>query len=351
LKTVLVNGRFLTRRTTGVERYARGLFNALHRAAADVRFLVAVPPGEIVDPPAGWPLRVDGGPVGGILWEQARLPRLLKKWGADILWSPCNTGPWSVKDQIVTIHDASVFAGPQWFSWKFRAYYQWLQRALGRRVRRVLTDSFFSRDELVRHGVAPAEKVAVVPAGVALTDVPAARNEKDYVFCLGSRDPRKNLERLLAAWAAVPLDVKGGRRLKVAGGGGRAFGGENGGTAGPDVDFLGYVPDADLPALFDGAQALVFPSLYEGFGLPPLEAMARGVPALVSDIPPLRELCGDAVLYCDPLSPGDIADRLKDLLLDENRRRALAAAGRRRAEAYTWERAADVFLAVLRESR
>lgn len=352
MRTLVVNGRFLTQRITGVQRYAREMLGALAPLAAGRwRIVLAVPAGSLEPPAPAADVVQDDSRLTGHAWEQLRLPWLFRRLKGDLLWSPCNTGPAAVGAQAVTIHDAAVFAGPGWFSPAFGAYYRALHRLLGRRCRRVLTDSAFSRDELARFHVAPAAKLRVVPAGTALR-APADRPVPGapYLFMLGSRDPRKNAAALLDAWRLMPEDLRRGRELVIAGGGARSFSDERAGPVPPGVRFLGRVDDEELPGLYAGAEALVAPSIYEGFGLPPLEAMAVGTPVLASDIPPHREVCGEAAAYFDPRDARGMADALTAFFFNPERRGEMAEMGRRRAALFSWGAAARSLLGVLEEA-
>lgn len=356
-RTIALNGLFLTQPLTGVQRYAREVSAAVARAAGPRLRLVAVVPrgrggdrtSAALDPPPGIEVKIDETRLPAALWVQIRLPRLVRKLGADLLWSPTNVGPLSVRRHVVTIFDASVFAHPECFSRSFRAYYRALLPRLARRALRVVTISEHSRRELVQQGVATAGALEVVPCGVSpqfrTGGAPgswAAR--QPYVLTVGSRDPRKNLAGLAAAWR---LGGEALPRLLVAGGEARAFARELVPELPPGVELLGRVSEEDLRGLYAGAELFVFPSLYEGFGLPPLEAMACGVPVLVSDIPAHREVCGDAGHYFDPRDPASIAAAVRQVLGSPPERARLRAAGLRRALGYTWERAGAAMTAIL----
>ena len=362
MKTILINGRFLTQRLTGVQRYAREMTRALGRMArARYRVLVAAPCGAVDTHSLGVEVLEDSSyRIGeassvwvGSFWQHWRLPALVKSTGADLLWSPCNVGPLWPKRHVVTIHDAAVFAGPAWYSWSFGTYYRLLVPRLGHQATRVVTDSAFSKAELIRYGVADPSRIAVVGAGVGPEFHPGVLRgdaAKPYVLTLGSRDPRKNVRTLVAAWRLLPVDIKQGAVLRIAGEDAGSFPSEGLGLLPPDVEILGGVPQNDLPALYAGARAFIFPSLYEGFGLPPLEAMACGTPVLASDIPALREVCGDAALYCDSLDAQKLADALARLLTDDGELEArLRPAGIARARAFGWDRAASALLRVFDE--
>lgn len=347
MKTILINGRFLTQQMTGVQRYARDMAAALQGLKRpDFRFVLAVPDGKRRSPFPDMEIIEDRSRLRGMWWEQLRLPRLMRKIGASLLWNPCNTGPVAVSRQVVTIHDASVFAGSGWFSAPFRVYYRLLQPALGRRAAAIVTDSQFSKDELVRCRIAPLQKISVVPPMVSplfqAVDAQAAAKGgmPPFVLCIASRNPRKNVKGLIRAWTLLPESVKAGTELVIAGGHSPAHAKDPLDAIPRDVRLLGYVSDEKLAELYRQARAFLFPSLYEGFGLPPLEAMACGTPVLASHIAPLKESCGESVLYCDPSSPSSIAEGISRLLTDEALRKDLAARGPERAAAFQQGRSA-----------
>jgi len=357
---VAVSGAFLTQPLTGAQRYAGELLDAMaERSAGRVRFTLLVPTGggRRIEraPPAGVDVRRDATPWPTAWWTQRRLPRLVAGEAADLLWSPANVGPLSVARQVVTILDAAVFACPEAFSLPFRTYYRWLLPRLGRRAARVVTISEFSRGELGRWGIAGADRVDVVPPGVAAVFRPEADTSrwdalKPYVLAVGSRDPRKDLEVLLRAWREVAPRLRPSRRLAIAGGTSSIFAREPPGEPAAGVTVLGRVADEDLAGLYAGAECLVYPSRYEGFGLPPLEAMASGVPAIVARAASLPEACGEAALYVEPGDPQGLASAIETLCGDAALASRLRRLGARQAERWSWERSADLMLDVLRRA-
>jgi glycosyltransferase involved in cell wall biosynthesis len=345
---IVMNGRFLHQDMTGVQRYAHEL---LERLRPDLR--VVAPPGPL-------------GAARGHLWEQAVLPRLCR--GA-LLWSPGNTGPLACANQVVTIHDASTLDHPEWFSGKFAMWYRFLLPRLARRVRKVITVSEFSRRELVRLCGLPEEKVVAIHNGISPRFAPAPEEqqaalrqrhglEKPFVLYLGSLEPRKNVGALLAAWKNLaPRDCE----LVLAGAASRIFRERGFADLPPGTKLLGRVDDDELPALLSAAQAFAFPALYEGFGFPPLEAMACGTPVLCSNTTSLPEVCGPAfdpadptssgaVLYFDPHNVDELTAQLaRALALDGAARQSLAVRGRAQAARFTWDECALRTAAVLRE--
>jgi glycosyltransferase involved in cell wall biosynthesis len=342
---VAVNGSFLIKPVAGVQRYAHENMRAFRRLGIE-DLLILAPHGYSEDEYCGYKVIRDNLPWQHRLmwlWEQVRLPYLLRKTDVRLLWSPANTGPVLVRRQVVTIHDASVFANPAWFSFALRTIYRFILPALGRAAAGVLTDSEFSKSELIKHKVAPERKISVVPCGVGaeFSDAITSPGGEGFVLCVGSRDPRKNVPRLVRAWQLMDKEAKRGMKLLVAGGGGRMFAQEFLGEAPEDVEFLGYVNEEELIDLYRRAVLFVYPSLYEGFGLPPLEAMACGTPVITSSVSSLPEVVGDAAMLVDPYDVEEISGAIQKLLADQELQGELKKRGLERSSRFTWERTAE----------
>jgi glycosyltransferase involved in cell wall biosynthesis len=218
-----------------------------------------------------------------------------------------------------------------------------------RRAAGFICVSAATRDDLVGRHPALAERTVVIPHGVSarFSRAPAAGTparyglDGDYVLAVGTREPRKNLPRLVEAFVGLPPEVRKGRRLAVAGPPGWSDSEiEALATTHDDVVLLGYVDDQDLAGLYAGAAVFAFPSLAEGFGMPVLEAMAAGTPVLTSDRSSLSEVAGDAALLVDPTDTVSIREALRRILSDSALRSDLAAKGRERAAGFTWRRCA-----------
>jgi len=290
------------------------------------------------------------GRLSGHLWEQVELP-LYARGG--VLWGLCNTGPFFHKTQIITIHDAQVLIHPENFSPLFRTFYRLLWPWLGNRAKSILTVSNFSKSELVNTKIAAPEKIRVVPNGAdhilrAEADARVLARHglepKRYVLAIGSLTKTKNLSAIVEARhkikdPSLKLALAG---LANAG----VFKGADLPTH-PESVYLGFVDDGELRALYENALCLAFPSLYEGFGLPPLEAMTCGCPVVSSTAPALREVCGQAALFCDPTDPDAFAQAIENLSRNDPARQALIAAGKPQAAQFTWAKAAEKALAVL----
>jgi alpha-1,3-rhamnosyl/mannosyltransferase len=227
-----------------------------------------------------------------------------------------------------------------------------------RRAQALLSISEATRRDLVERFPAAAGKAVVVPLAAdpafaarvpdAERDAVLAEHglERPFVLCTGTLEPRKNLTRLLDAWARLPAPVRTGHDLVLVG----PRGWERDEVlrrAGEEVRVLGFLPDAQLVALYQACRVFAYPSLYEGFGLPVLEAMAAGAPVVTSDVSSLPEVGGDAVAYADPRDTASIAGALERLLTDAAERARLAAAGPRRAAGFSWDRTAAEMLAAL----
>lgn len=342
-KLILINGRFISQPVTGVQRYAREVISALVKSGStQFKFIIVMPDRNSFEPFPDVEVFRDSSFLPTAIWQQIRLPLLRKKLKADLLWSPCNIGPMFAEGHVITMQDAATFAGPEWFSLPFSMYYRRIFPLLGRRATRVLTSSFFSKKEIVRYGIADAEKIRVIPGGVStkFTYTNSRIFDFPYLLTVGSRDPRKNTARLIESWNKLPANVKNNRKLVIVGREIRSFSSEGFSKIPDDVQFAGYMSDNDLTALYSGADAFVFPSLYEGFGLPPLEAMACGCPVIASKTASLPEVCGDAAYYIDPYSVESITDGIYTVLTDETLRQSLRKKGLERAKLYSWEKSA-----------
>jgi glycosyltransferase involved in cell wall biosynthesis len=324
-----VNLRTLGYRITGVQRYLLSLLPHMPAELDSVK-----------------PSRALQG-IKGHLWEQLYLPTQLKR---RLLWSPGNTGPVGVSRQVLTVHDVASLDRPEWFERKFALWYAAMLPRLICKVRAIITVSHFSKERIVRLTGVEAERVHVVFNGVGQHFHPAdskAVNQMrtdfkltgPYILFVGSLEPRKNLALLLEAWQLGGFD---GATLAVVGASGHMFPKFKLDSIPKGVRLLGSVKDEILPVLYSGATAFVYPSIYEGFGLPPLEAMACGCPVAVSDIPAHREVCGETAIYFDPFIPEEISSKLERLLqLDGATRASLAEQGLQRAARFTWEGAAS----------
>lgn len=340
---MFVNARISLAPLTGVNRY---LAEVLAAWPGD-------PPPQL-RPPA-WAARG----VPGHLWEQLVLPRRL---GAELLWSPVHSGPIGYAPQVVTVHDVVPLDHPEWLHPRFARWYRWMLPRLLGRAERLIAVSGFTRDRVVANLAIDPARIEVIALGVnpRFAPVEAASIERmraalglgdrPYLLSLGSLEPRKNLTGLLDAWQRALPQLPDDLQLAVAGAAGRSavFGNGKQQPWPPRCLALGRVDEAMLPALYAGAECFVYLSHYEGFGLPPLEAMACGTPALVSDIEVFREISGDAALRVAPDNPATIAEALIRIATQPELRREYAERGRACAARYCWRDTASATAELLR---
>jgi glycosyltransferase involved in cell wall biosynthesis len=293
------------------------------------------------------------GPVGMplTLWEQCLLP-----WSArdGVLLNLAGAAPAFARRQVCMLHDAAVFDHPEAYTRRFTGWYRWLYRRLARQALALLTVSNFSRERLAFHLGVSASRFALVPNGGdhldaiepdgTVLDCHGLRGQR-FLLAVGSDNPTKNHAALLAAFARLPRDD--GLRLVLVGGGNDAVFASRAHVEPSGVLRTGALGDAQLKALYAHALALVFPSLYEGFGLPPLEAMASGCVVAAARTASLPEVCGAAALYFDPHDVDDMAASLQRVCGDATLRQALRAAGTRQATAFSWSASASALLAAL----
>lgn len=348
----------------GIGRYTRELVRALARQDGDTDyrlFAAGQRAGSLPAPPGpnfSWrPTRLDSEWLAR-LWHRARLPLPLERWTGPInlLHAPDFTLPPTRRGTrtLLTVHDLSFVRAPDTTTPGLRAY---LNQVVPRSVERadhVLADSEATRQDLIELYGTPAAKISVLYSGVddqfaPVTDAAALQDVRrrygigqgPYIFSLGTVQPRKNYARLAEAFHRLNRpDLK----LVIAGG--------KGWLDGPlteqiarlglvkRVQFIGFAADADLPALYSAARVFAFPSLYEGFGLPPLEAMACGTPVVASNVSSLPEVVGDAGLLVDPHDVDALSVALARLLDDETLRHTLAGKGQERARQFSWAAAA-----------
>ena len=342
-RSLAVNGRFLSQATTGTQRYALELVSRLVERHPG-RVVLHVPRGTAVPEAVAGAAEVRESRAHGQLFEQIALPWATRD---DLLLSLGGPAPVGARQQVATIHDVSVFRHPQTYSRAFRAWYRAMYRVLARRAVRVLTVSQFSADELRRVlGIDPS-RVTVVPNGADhvdevvavqpdLTAYPGLAASEPWVLCVGTFARHKNLGPVLdaleaAGIASVVVGARGSSTVFAQAAVGRWS----------RAHFAGRLSDGELAWLYGHTTALVFPSLYEGFGIPVVEAQRLGCPVVALDIGPMREVGGDAVILCDPAHPERVVEAVRRLADDRGVRSSTVEAGRRNAERFRWNASAD----------
>lgn len=368
-----INGHFLNRPDTGSGQYLTHLLRALNSLDSGEEYAVVGADMPVKSPPR----RGGRGPLGGLsqnlakLWfEQVSLPRRGLRLNLDVLHVPYFAPPlWKPFPVVVTVHDLIPMILPSYRGSALVRAYTRLVAAASRTATLVLTDSEASRRDVLRLLRVPEERVRTVYLAADPAFIPshpeAVQGVRDrygltrpYVLYLGGFDRRKNVEGLICAFSRLPRGIRDGHHLVIAGrlptresdllpdprSAARSAGVEG------EVIFLGWVPEEEKPALYGGAECFAFPSFYEGFGLPPLEAMACGTPVVASKLGSLPEIVGGGGLLVDPEDQGALAVAMIRLLEDADERKALSKKALEQAGLFTWERTAMETLAAYREA-
>jgi glycosyltransferase involved in cell wall biosynthesis len=350
MRKIFINARFLSQQITGVQRYAIQLLKALDElldsGVIDTKtynFVALTPRNTKTEFKFKYISIKCIGKFRGHLWEQLELPLYTRR---GLLLNLCNTGPLFKIRQVVMLHDASVYGFPNAYSFIFRVWYKFLLKGLGFISKKVLTNSVFSKNELVKYFGIKTEKIRVTYLGYNhIMDNKAdesmlSRNGLEnikYALAVSSMNPNKNFASIVKAIALlenelIDLVIVGGSNQKVFGN--FDFVSQN------NVKFLGYVNDRELRTLYEHATCFIYPSYYEGFGLPPLEAMSLGCPVIVSNTASLPEVCGEAALYCNPSDPQDIADKIRLMMNNPELRDELRKKGMQQIKRYSWSECA-----------
>ncbi|MCL4442313.1 MAG: glycosyltransferase family 4 protein [Firmicutes bacterium] len=369
-KQIFINARFLTQSITGVQRYAHELIKALDYLIERGEIDTSRYKFELLAPRRGIlhdlglkhiPMRRVGY-LSGHAWEQFELPFYST---GGLLFCPGNTAPvlslMSGRATVVTVHSLSYLLFPEAYSPAFRTFYKMIVPLVLRRAGAVITVSLSEQEQIIKNYAPDRDRLHVIQNGaisknfldnIEGVSTPPEHSSHPFVLFVGSLSKAKNLQAVLQA-----IDILGndeGVSLVVVGEGGKTF---NKGEFNysekliSKVDFKGQVDDLrELIQFYRSASCLVFPSLYESSGLPPIEAMACGCPVIASSIPALMERCGDAAVYCDPQNPADIAGKIRLLINDVSLREALRQKGFERAKHFTWEKCARETFSVIADT-
>ncbi len=355
---IYINGRFLTQEITGVQRYAIELLRALdslieqQKLNRSLSFILITPPNvkQNID------LKNIGiqsrGFCTGHLWEQMELPFYSS---GNLLINLCNAAPLLKWKQIVTIHDAAVFKSPQAYSQLYGYWYRFLSVYLGKIAQKIITNSHFSKKELSESAQIKKHKLFPIYLGKEQIERIIADEKvlckyrlakRKYLFAVSSMNPNKNFIGIVKA---IKLLGNFDYEVVIAGGFNESVFKLVALDLTKNIKHLGYVSDGELKALYQNALCFIFPSFYEGFGLPPLEAMACGCPVIVSRAASLPEIFQENALYCDPHNPADIAAQIKILVENPQLQNILRQKGLAHAKSFSWENCATETVKVIEE--
>lgn len=354
---IVIDARELTGHATGVGRYLSGLLDAWAKSDASRRHeWTLISHREVSN---RWPATVQIAPgSGGTFWEQMTLPRAVTRQRPDVFFAPGYTAPLTVAAPLVlTIHDVSFFAHPEWFSYREGMRRRTLTAWSARRAKRVITDTNFSKSEIQKYIGIPAARIASLPLGIEQrTPYRSLDHSGPMILYVGSIFERRRVDRLIESFDAVAAKIPGAE-LQIVG--------ENR-TREPRLDLealrnaskhpgqihlRSYVDDATLEELYRRAAVFAFLSEYEGFGFTPLEALSAGVPPVLLDTPVARETCGDAARYVSADAGNDrVAEVIVDLLANVSSRTAVLNQAGSVLSRYDWNRTAAETLKVLEEA-
>jgi glycosyltransferase involved in cell wall biosynthesis len=351
LKKIYINGKFFSQRITGTQRYARQLLHEFDNLLStenrwNIEIEVLVPRSvqalpqykSLLVQPVGW--------MNGTNWEQLELPQYCR---GHLLFTLSGGAPVLHARNVVTIHDAAVVASPSGYSLAYRMWYASICRRMARTAQHIFTVSNFSKSEIVKWYGAPWEKISVTHLGSdhfsSLSGDPSALTRfgisRKYILAASVQNPNKNFDRLVQAVCeynktGTALLIAGGsdsnvyRKIKLPGG----------------IRALGYVTDPELKALYENASCFAFPSFYEGFGLPPLEALSSGCPVVLSRAGSLLEIFRDVAFFCDAYDPEDIGRAIQRAVESS---RSNASDLKNFAAKFTWAQCARQTLEIIQD--
>ena len=338
--TIYINARFLTQRLTGVQRFAYEISKNLSVILKDKVVLIVPKSSNILSCYKYDFVIKKIGVNRGHIWEQIDLFVFLKNKGNPLLLNLTNSGPILYNNQVSTVHDVSFYINKKWFSFLYRNFYKFITPKLIMRSSKILTVSNFSRETILKYFNINHNKIIVINNASTLNIPEQKANEiidSNYILFVGADSLRKNLVNVLKAFNEIQnLDIK----IKIVGLG-KSYNLKDEIFQNQNIEIIDQINDNDLCNLYSNAKMLLFPSFYEGFGIPPIEAMLCKCPVIASDIPVFREIYGDAVLYINPSNVNEIKNAILELLNDENLRLKLIELGLLQSQKYSWKKSAD----------
>lgn len=346
----IVNARFLTQPITGVQRFAIEISQILKNKFQENILFVA--PKEIIHHEIAEKLEVKLiGSNKSHMWEQFDLPRFLRNNNSPVLLNLCNTAPLFYHNNIITIHDIAFEVYPHTFSKKFLYVYKYLIPRLANSAKKIITVSEFSKSEMIKYYKLPSDKITVIynATGESFFAVNDENYKKEkYFLAVSSLNARKNLFLIMDAFERFQKSHDGYKLLIIGDTQERSFSSikldhykQN-----KDIIFVGRVSDDELRKFYTNAVAFIYPSLYEGFGIPPLEAQKCETPVIVSDIPCFREVFKDSVLYCNAHDINSLMNRMIEIL-DPGLCQKMSDLGIHHSQNYNWNKSAEKLMQIL----
>lgn len=341
---IYLNGRFLSQSITGVQRYAIELSMRIKKIRGEeVTFLA---PKNIIHKDLAKDLNIKViGSNTGFLWEQFDLPFYLNKRDSPLLVNFVGIGPVSYKNKLIFVYDLAFKHHPEWFSFGFRNLYNMLIPISLKNSVQIVTDSFFVKEDIINTYKINLKKIDVIYAAPSTKFKNKNCVKEKFILTVSSIDPRKNLVRTIKAFNRLDSDYK----LIIVGKKNSSFSNVDikDELLNEKIFFTGYIDDDELVNLYNRASIFIYPSLFEGFGIPPLEAQACGCPCIVSNTTSLPEVYLDSVSYCEPYSIKSISKSLVDLVNNKQRREDLVVKGFNNVDRYSWDKSAEEFENIL----
>jgi glycosyltransferase involved in cell wall biosynthesis len=291
------------------------------------------------------------GNKGGAFWEQLVAP-FLSPSKNDWWFNPGNTCPLFIKNNITCVHDIIPLTNPEWYSFQARTYYNILMPLVIKKSKVIITGSNFTKLEIQKKTNTPLDKIHVIPYAVDKFWQPSAEkpDHENYILTVASFDPRKNLKGLIKAFRHLEDKTL---KLIIVGHKHKAFASQDLELSESDrerIVFTGYLDDEKVRSLYTHAKAFVYPSLKEGFGIPPLEAMACGCPVIASNASSIPEVCGDAVVYVNPLDTQSITFGIESVLSNKELSSNLIEKGFRQVQLFSWDITAEKIAELIKRS-
>lgn len=335
----------MTQPVTGVQRFGIEITKQLKKTTN----LICLSPPNIIHHDLAEELEAKIiGRFSSHLWEQIELPFYLKRIGSPLLFNYNGLGPIFYRNKLITIHDVSFLRHPEWFSKSYSLFYRTFTGISASNSKKIITVSEFSANEIVQFLNIPKDKIEVIynavnhSAGTKLDNLIDGK----YILTVSSLDPRKNLEKLIEAFKLLNReDIK----LVIVGASNKIFNQSIKSIDDERIIFFGHANDEELSSLYMNAEVFVFPSLYEGFGIPPLEAMKHGCPVICSNKASLPEVCGKAAIMVDPNNPNEISNGIKFLLDHPEEKIKLIEKGYKNITRFSWERSAKSLISVIND--
>jgi len=354
-RKIYLNGRFLTQSISGVQRYAANMIMALDKQIQiDYEFIILCPRGRIRELQLSNIQIKKCGSLKGHLWEQIQLPFFV---GTNVLVNFCNSAPIFKLSQFVVIHDAAVFRYPKAYSKVFVAWYKFSGYLISFFSRRILTVSRFSQNELMDIFHISKGRISIINPGIAFENQPEDSlifdkldlRGRRYFLCVSSLDVKKNFLGVVRSFKNLKEEDNSDLQLIIVGGTNKGIFKEVNLHHSSDIKFTGYLSDAELISLYKKSIAFVYPSFYEGFGLPPLEAMSFGIPVIVSNVASLPEVCESNAIYCNPFDINSITKAMRKVLSGDIDVQILKKEGPIHASKFSYDRSAGELIEILKK--